>query len=438
MSMKSNPLRGWVIVGLLFAFMMINYADKAVLGLVALPMMRDMHLSATQFGLLGSAFYALYSLSGVGFGILTRYVKAKWLLFVLALIWAAVQFPVVAPVSFGTLLACRVMLGLGEGPAYAVALHAAYQWFDNDKRNVPTSVIQTGAAAGVMVAAPVLTWITEHYHWRATFLALGLAGLAWAALWLLLGKEGDDRPATVVRVHDTPSEVGRVPYLRLLLDPTVLIVTLQWFLATLITVIALVWGPVYVRAGLGYSARETGWIFALQVAAQVPVGLALNALSQYLISRGMSTRFARGVFYSACCALGALAYLVLLTGASPAVKLAWMTFGFTLIVQINAFGPQLIAEMTPASQRGTLLAASVSIASIAGAIGPVLLGRIMDASGAGRADGSAFTLVYLLIAGALFLSALPGFVWLDPQRSKRRLTAVARGAVSERAPDCVA
>jgi MFS transporter, ACS family, hexuronate transporter len=436
MPATSNPARGWSIVGLLFMFMMINYADKAVLGLVALPMMHDMKLSATQFGLVGSAFYALYSLSGVGFGILTRYVKAKWLLLVLAAIWATVQFPIVTTASFGTLLACRVLLGLGEGPAYPVALHAAYQWFDDQKRNIPTSVIQTGAVVGVMVAAPVLTWVMERYSWRAAFLVLGIVGLAWSVLWLLFGKEGHEHPLQVPARPAAPT-VDKVPYLRLLLDPTVLVVTLQWFLATLITVIALTWGTVYIRTGLGYSAKEAGWIYAIQVAVQVPIGLALNTLSQYLIARGVPTRLARGAFYSLCCAIGSLAYLVLLTDAGPAVRLAWMTIGFTLIAQINAFGPQLIAEVTPDDQRGTLLSTSLAVASTAGAIGPVLLGHIMDAIGTTGSSASAFTLVYLMIAAATFAGALAGFAWLDPQRSRRRLAEAVGHSLNSRTSDRV-
>ncbi len=110
MSEQSHAKRGWHIVGLLFVFMMINYADKSVLGFVALPMMRDMHLSPTQFGMLGSAFYLLYSIAGVAGGVLTRYVKTKWILLALAAVWAAVQFPMATPVGFGTLLVCRVLL----------------------------------------------------------------------------------------------------------------------------------------------------------------------------------------------------------------------------------------------------------------------------------------------------------------------------------------
>src|ERR1700684_1101903 len=85
--------RRWVIVGSLFLFMLINFADKAVLGLVAIPMMQDMGLSHEQFGLVGSAFFLLFSLSGIVLGFIADRVSMKWLLAALALTWACAQLP---------------------------------------------------------------------------------------------------------------------------------------------------------------------------------------------------------------------------------------------------------------------------------------------------------------------------------------------------------
>ena len=46
----------WLVVGLLFFFMLINFADKAVIGLAAVPIMDDLKLTPSQFGLVGSSF----------------------------------------------------------------------------------------------------------------------------------------------------------------------------------------------------------------------------------------------------------------------------------------------------------------------------------------------------------------------------------------------
>ena len=56
-------------------------------------------------------------------------VPAFWALAAMGLVWALTQFPMLGTTSFAVLIACRVALGAGEGPAYPVAIHAAYKWF---------------------------------------------------------------------------------------------------------------------------------------------------------------------------------------------------------------------------------------------------------------------------------------------------------------------
>ena len=56
----------WAITLLLFFFMMINFADKAIIGLAGVPIMADLELTPEQFGLVGSSFFFLFSLSTLG------------------------------------------------------------------------------------------------------------------------------------------------------------------------------------------------------------------------------------------------------------------------------------------------------------------------------------------------------------------------------------
>jgi MFS transporter, ACS family, D-galactonate transporter len=161
-----------------------------VIGIAAVPIMRDLELSPREFGLVGSSFFLLFAFSAVATGFLVNRVQTRWVLAAMALIWALTQFPMIGPVGFGTLVACRVTLGAGEGPAAPVALHAIYKWFPNSLRTLPTAIIVQGGAAGVMVALPLLNWIIVHYSWHAAFGVLGIVGLAWCPLWLALGREG--------------------------------------------------------------------------------------------------------------------------------------------------------------------------------------------------------------------------------------------------------
>ena len=149
MTAQPTPKGAWKITFLLFLFMLVNFADKIVVGLAGVPIMTDLKLQPEQFGLLGSSFFFLYSIAAIVVGFIVNRVETRWVLLVLAAIWALAQFPMVGTIGFGTLLICRIILGAGEGPAGAVAVHAIYKWFPDEKRTLPTAILSQGSAFGV-------------------------------------------------------------------------------------------------------------------------------------------------------------------------------------------------------------------------------------------------------------------------------------------------
>ena len=52
MSDERTPKGAWGITALLFLFMLINFSDKTVVGLAAVPIMRDLELTPRQFAAL--------------------------------------------------------------------------------------------------------------------------------------------------------------------------------------------------------------------------------------------------------------------------------------------------------------------------------------------------------------------------------------------------
>jgi MFS family permease len=96
-----SPRGAWLVTSLLFAFMLINFADKAVLGLAVKPIMHDLGLSAAQYGLLASSFYLLFSISAVAVGFIANRVASKWLLLGMGVIWALTRRRCSAPCPSG-------------------------------------------------------------------------------------------------------------------------------------------------------------------------------------------------------------------------------------------------------------------------------------------------------------------------------------------------
>src|SRR5689334_25428826 len=88
MAAQATPKGAWTITFLLFLFMLVNFADKIVVGLAAVPIMTELKLEPSQFGLLGSSFFFLFSISAIVVGFIVNRVEARWVLLVLAIVWA--------------------------------------------------------------------------------------------------------------------------------------------------------------------------------------------------------------------------------------------------------------------------------------------------------------------------------------------------------------
>src|SRR5689334_19049760 len=80
--------RAAVVVSLTVVLMMINWADKSALGLVAVPIMDELHISAQDFGFLGSAYFFTYSVYAILFGWIATRVRVNRILLVISVLWA--------------------------------------------------------------------------------------------------------------------------------------------------------------------------------------------------------------------------------------------------------------------------------------------------------------------------------------------------------------
>ena len=303
---RASATRAWAITGLLFFFMMINFADKAIIGLAGVPIMSDLGLSRSEFGLVGSSFFLLFSLSAVVVGFVVNRIHARWALLAMGVIWALVQVPMLGTVSFELLIACRIVLGAAEGPAYPVAVHAAYKWFPDDRRAVPGAIIAQGSALGVIIAIPVLSWIITNYNWHYAFGALGLAGVVWSIAWGMIGKEG----SVVDHVVDPGAAAQHhISYRKLLLNSTNLGCWCAGFGAYFGLALVLAWFTPYLVEGLGIEQGLAGKLTALPFIVSSIVVISGSWISQRMTRTGVSSRLARGIFSGVAISLGGIALL---------------------------------------------------------------------------------------------------------------------------------
>src|SRR6201989_362292 len=293
MAEQPTPKGAWRITFLLFLFMVVNFADKIVVGLAGVPIATELKLDPTQFGLLGSSFSLLFSSSAIIVGFIVTRVEPRGVLFALAMVWALAQFPMVGSIGFAALMTCRIILGAGEGPAFSVAAHAIYKWFPDEKRTLPTAILSQGSAFGVVLAVPSLNWIIVNHSWHYAFGALGIVGLMWAAAWLGGGKGGPLTQTAAMAAAEP-----RIPYFQLLTSRTFIGCCAATFGAYWALSLGLTWFTSFIITGLGFSQQQAGWISILPWVFGAAIVLLTGWVSQVMMARGFTTRGARGVLGS--------------------------------------------------------------------------------------------------------------------------------------------
>lgn len=424
----------WATVALLMVFMMINFMDKVVLGMVAAPLMSDLKLSPTEFGILGGSFYWLYAVSGIVLGMVGNRVTSRTMLFWLALSWSVFQLPIFFSSSFTVLLACRVLLGVGEGPAWPLAVHAIFKQFSNERRALPVALLTQGAGAGLVLAGVLIPAITQFAGWRGSFLVLSASGLAWALLWICFKPAGTEHEVGKGAQPESGAKPERVPYRHLLLNKTVIAVivmhlALGWTLGIVFT-----WLPSYLGKGLGFSPVAAGRMFSFFVIVNAPVNVILCAIAQKMLRSGFSSRVARGLFTGAAfLAGGLLLFVPSMPGVDPILKVIALAVSFGAVTVINSLGAAMLGEVSPEPQRAGLLAVDTAISSVGGVISPIVMGIFIQwaASRAGSVGGYESGLA---IGGALlFVAGIVGLFLAKPGESAQKVKNASERGQADRA-----
>ncbi len=147
----------WMIVGLCFAGLTVNYVDRANLS-VALPKMSDeLGIGPGVEGVVLAMFFASYAICQLPVGHLVDRLGARIVFAVAGLWWSIFTAATALVGSVASLLGFRFALGAGEAGGYPASAKAVSEWFPVRERAFATSIYDSGARAGTALALPVVT-----------------------------------------------------------------------------------------------------------------------------------------------------------------------------------------------------------------------------------------------------------------------------------------
>lgn len=399
---QSSGRDAMVVLILMMASQVINHFDRAVVAIASADIMRDLGLSLEQYGLLASAFYSLFAISGLLVGMFIAHrVPARSLVIWLVGFWTIAQLPALLFPSFGALLLSRVILGAAESPGVAAAVAVTHEWYPPDRRSLPTSAIFTGSMLGAVLAPPVLIAVVAPFGWKAGFLACTIASALLFFALLLTGRNVKQEKAPRNGPARGPWWQEFILAWRAWADPRIVMITIVAFLSYWVFSFSSSWLFPMLHLGWGYGEREAGWVISVTYLLAIPPLFAISALSQRLLSRGAS--FRRAVIFPTAATLAASASCLVLTAMTPegTVRLVLMALAFGLLPSVLAAFPIMVSHIAPEGERNRLLLMVLTLESSAGMVAPYVSGLMID-----RNPASGFDMALIFCGGAAFLGAL--------------------------------
>ncbi len=211
----------WVIVGLLFTAMVINYVDRQTIGLLKGDLSKAFGWSEGNYADLVFWFQLTYALSYLAFGRIVDWIGARLGFGLAFLIWQVAHIAHAAAGSLTGFIGARMALGIGEGGGFPGGIKAVAEWFPKRERAFATGLFNAGTNIGAIVTPLVIPAVTLAFGWQAAFIVTGVVGLIWLPVWLLVYRRPQEhrRVGAAELAHiqsDPPDSVAKISWLQLI------------------------------------------------------------------------------------------------------------------------------------------------------------------------------------------------------------------------------
>jgi MFS family permease len=400
--MRMSDLRGPTpptrLVLLVSTAVFINYIDRGNLATAAPLMQGELHLNATQLGVLLSAFYYGYVLAMAPAGWLAERYGAHKMLAIGAAVWSVATLLTGFATSFAALLALRLLLGIGESAAFPCASKLLAQTVEVSRLGLANGVLSFGYLLGPAVGTLFGGLLMTAFGWRPVFIVFGALSLAWLLPW---------RNVVVTPPAKSPAADMSQPPLKAILKQRALWgAAIGLFSGNYSFYFILAWLPFYLVKARGFSIEGMAWTASWAYLLNAMSALLMGWLTDRWIRAGRSAT----VIYKGVMALyhlggiACMAGMVLLpAGGSIAALFVYEILAGLCSPAIFAI-PQIIAGPQAA---GRWVGVQNTVGGMAGLVAPAITGILVDQTGR---FGTAFA-----VAAAINLVGFVGWVFVLPK-----------------------
>jgi MFS family permease len=386
------------VVMLVTACVFINYIDRGNFATTETLITDELRLSASQLGVLLSAFYYGYVVCMPAMGWLAERYGARRVLAAGLTVWSIATFLTGFAGSFATLLGLRVLLGIGESVTFPCVSKMLAQTVAVSRLGVANGLMSFGYLLGPAVGTLAGGYLMNLYGWRAVFVIFGSLSLLW--LW----------PWRRVVIRPLPGDAATAAhepsFAEILRQRALWGAALGHFASNYTYYFIISWLPYYLVKSRGFTLGSmvaiASWAYLLNAVTAFTVGWVADrwiraGRSATLVYKGL---MATGHLSAVACMLG----MVMLPAAGSVAAL----FAFCVLGAVSYPGvfaiPQIIAG--PAAQ-GRWVGVQNACGNVAGLIAPAITGVLVDKTGL-------FNVAFGLAAGVNMLGLI-GWVFILPR-----------------------
>ena len=390
---RRTHVRWWPILALIAVGTAINYLDRAVLGVAAPYLSRDLGLTPTQMGLVFSAFSWSYALLQIPGGIFLDKFGTRLTYFLSVGLWSVFTGMMGLVSSVTGLVLTRLGIGVFEAPCFPANSRVLATWFPQHERARANSVYSVGMNFGLGFLSVPMFWLTQQFGWRGLFLIVGSVGIVFSAFWWALYRNPSESK-TVNRAELDYIEAGGGGEYKgqpvdfkwrhigaLLKHRQVIGASIGQFGGNSTLVFFLTWFPTYLVTARGMTFIKAGFMTSVPFIAAA-VGVVLGGfVSDAILKRTGSANVARKLPIVAGMLL---ASTIILANYVPADNNALVI----VIMSIAFFGQGMtnlgwtvVSDIAPKKLIGLTGGLFNFATNLAGIITPIVIGATFQATG---------------------------------------------------------
>jgi MFS transporter, ACS family, D-galactonate transporter len=405
-------------LALLAISLLVNYVDRGNLSIAAPLLKGELHLSASQLGILLSGFFWTYTALQFVSGWLVDRFEVNLVIATGYLLWSLATAVTGFVQGFAMLLVMRLLLGIGESVAFPccskiLALHLPEQY-----RGFANGLMIAGMKCGPAVGTFGAGMLMAKYGWRPVFIGIGLLSLIWLPAWLRWMPRGAGINACLRSNATRTFDIFR--------QRSFWGASAGHFSNNYVLYFMVTWLPYYLVRERQLSMATMSAIAGIYYLADASSALTAGWFSDWFIRRGYTATVVR----KSAMAIGHTTAAIGLTGCALAGSHSYLLFLMTIAIGSGTAGSGVFAfSQTLAGPQvaGRWTGMQNGMGNFAGVIGPALTGFAVDWTG-NFVVALAITAVASLAGGFAWVFGVGPLEQINWEPEAKSLLAVSEGA----------